>query len=56
MNFIEWCRYHQSEITWWLIGWLSMAVIDDIVRENYIWAIVDAGLIYLNYKLYKERY
>jgi hypothetical protein len=56
MNLLDWYIYHQREITWWVIGWLSFAVLDNILQENYVWACINAGLILLNYKFYKERY
>lgn len=53
-KFREWYLKYQEEITWWVIGWLSFGVIDCILKESWIFAIVNAGLIYLNYKLWKN--
>ena len=55
MKFLDWYRYYQREITWWIIGWLSFAVLEDIIRDNWIMAAVNAGLIYLNYNFWKNR-
>ena len=51
---MEWYVQYQCEITWWVIGWLSCAGIDALLRENYIFAIVDAGLAYFNYYMWKQ--
>ena len=49
----DWFNRYNSEITWAIIGWLAFACLDSIVRGNWIWALVDAGLIFINYKLWK---
>jgi hypothetical protein len=54
-KFAIWYRTYSSEITWWVIGWLSWALLDTLARGNYVWALADAGLIYLNYKLWKDK-
>lgn len=55
MKFLQWYRYYQTEITWWVIGWLSFSVFDCILKESYIFALLNAGLIYFNYKLWRDR-
>jgi hypothetical protein len=55
MSFLDWYRRYQGEITWWIIGWLSMGVLDSLLNENYFWAVVNIGLIYLNYAFWKDR-
>lgn len=53
-KLLSWFREYNSEITWWLIGFLTWAVIDSIVRESYIIAAINAALIYVNYRLWKS--
>lgn len=55
MKFLEWFRDNQTNITWWLIGWLTFASIDCIVKHDYVMAAVNAGLIYFNYTIWKRR-
>ena len=52
---LELFRKYNTEITWWIIGWLCFATIDGIIRENYMWAAIDVVLVYVNYKLWKNR-
>lgn len=55
MNFLEWYRRNQSEITWWIIGWLSFAILEDVLRENWGGTAINSVLIYINYKIWKNR-
>ena len=55
MNFLDWYRKWQPEITWWVIGWLCFATFDNIIHEQWLWACVNAGLIYLNFNFWKHR-
>ena len=54
-SFRNWYTYNQDAITWFLIGWLSFGALDNIVKGNYVWALFDAFLVYVNYKLIKVR-
>lgn len=54
-QFGRWFIRHNTEVTWWLIGWLTFAGIDALANGNLFWAIVDAGLIYFNYYMWKTR-
>lgn len=54
-KFRNWYVRNQDAITWFLIGWLTLAMIDNIVKQEYIWAVVQAVLIWVNYKLSKVR-
>jgi len=42
---------NQTEITWFLIGVLTLSGLQDLGVGNYIGALVSFGLVYLNYKL-----
>ena len=54
-SFRNWYIYNQDQITWFIIGWLTFAGIDSIARGNYIWALVNFALVYVNYKFLKVR-
>jgi hypothetical protein len=54
MKLLEWFRQHNNEITWWIIGWMSFATLDSILRENWGFVVLDVVLIYINYKLWKN--
>ena len=49
--FRLWYIKHYVEITWFIIGWLSLSCIDSLVRGSYIWAAFDAAIVFINYKL-----
>ena len=53
-NFFQWFKYHHDEITWWIIGWLSFSVIDCISRSSWFWAAINAVLIFVNYRIWKN--
>lgn len=52
---LAWFREHNTEITWFIIGFLTWSSIDSLSKGNYILAAIDAGLIVLNYKLWADR-
>lgn len=51
MAFREWYVRNQDAITWFLIGWLTFAGIDNFINGQYIWSLINFGLAFLNYKL-----
>lgn len=54
-GFRNWYIRNQDAITWFLIGWLTWSGIDNLVNGQYIWAAVNAFLIWVNYKLISVR-
>lgn len=44
---------YQDEISWFLIGVLSLSAFDYFVKQEYFWAAVYAALAFANYKLTK---
>jgi hypothetical protein len=54
-KFRDWYVRNQDAITWFIIGWLTFAMLDNVVKQQYIWALVQAVLIWVNYKLSKIR-
>jgi hypothetical protein len=53
-NFVQWYRSNSVEITWFIIGWLTLGAIDAALHENYEFVLIDMALIYVNYKLCKH--
>jgi hypothetical protein len=53
-RLVQWFKEYNNEITWWIIGWLTFAVVDCILRENWTFVVINTGLIYINYKLWKN--
>jgi hypothetical protein len=48
---LVWFRENEMQFTWFIIGFLTMACVDALVRGNYLVAIVDVTLIGINYYL-----
>jgi hypothetical protein len=52
MNSIkEFYLKYQQQITWFLIGVLTLSGLQDLGVGNYLGALVSFGLVYINYKL-----
>jgi hypothetical protein len=47
----QWYLNNQKEITWFLIGFLVMAGLQDLRVGNYVGAFVSFILAFINYKL-----
>ena len=52
-KFRAWMVKYQDEISWFLIGVLSLSAFDYFVKQEYFWAAVYAALAFANYKLTK---
>ena len=52
-NFKNWYIRNQYAITWFIIGWLTMSCFNHLARGQYVWAMFDAVLAYINYQLGK---
>jgi hypothetical protein len=50
-SFKRWYLMNQKEITWFLIGFLTLSGFQDLGQGNYIGAAISFGLAYINYKL-----
>ena len=50
-GFSNWYVRNQDAITWFLIGWLTFAGIDDLVRGHYLWAAINFAIAFVNYKM-----
>ena len=54
-TFRRWYICNQDAITWFIIGILSMSCLSSLSKGNYVWAAVDAAIIYVNFKLRNVR-
>jgi hypothetical protein len=50
-SFRQWYLRNAKEITWFLIGFLTLSGLQELSVGNYIGAAVSFGLAYINYKL-----
>ena len=53
-KFREWYLENATEITWFLIGWLSLAGLEALSHGEYVNAVVDLSLAYVNYYMNKR--
>lgn len=44
---------NQKEITWFLIGFLTLSGLQDLGRGDYLGAAISFGLVWLNYSINK---
>ena len=52
---VRWYRNNYVEITWFIIGWLSLDLIQEFSRGNWPGMLFDAVLIAINYHLNKQQ-
>ena len=50
----RWFQRWQYEINFFIAGWCALATIDCLSRGDYLWSIINAGLVYINIKLAKS--
>jgi hypothetical protein len=50
-QFRQWYLRNATEITWFLIGFLTLSGFQDLSVGNYIGALVSFGIAWLNYAL-----
>lgn len=55
-KFASWWNRNDSNITWFLIGWITWGFTDALARGNYAFAVLDAVLIVANYMMWKSRH
>jgi hypothetical protein len=53
-KFREWYTRNSNEITWFLIGILTIGGLESLVREQYGNAALSFGIAYLNYLMNKR--
>jgi uncharacterized membrane protein YkgB len=52
-KFRQWYLTNQTEITWFIIGFLVLAGFQDLTVGNYLGAVLSFGLAWINYSLNK---
>lgn len=50
-RFQQWYLTNQTQITWFLMGFLVYAGLQNFSTGNYAGAVISCVLVYLNYKL-----
>jgi hypothetical protein len=48
-KFRQWYLNNSNEITWFLIGVLTISGLESLAREQYVHAALSFGIAYLNY-------
>ena len=52
-SFRQWYLKNHTQITWFLIGFLVFAGLQDLRVGDYVGAVISFGLAYINYALNK---
>jgi hypothetical protein len=50
-NFRRWYHRNHTEITWFLIGWLTVSALDCLGHGDYLGFFITGGLALINYKM-----
>jgi hypothetical protein len=50
-QFQQWYLKNQTQITWFLMGFLVYAGLQDLSTGDYFGAAISFGLVWLNYRL-----
>jgi hypothetical protein len=53
-KLVNWYHTYYNEITWFIIGWLSLDLLHDFAYGNWIGMLIDAILIVINYAFYRN--
>jgi hypothetical protein len=48
-QFRRWYLTNQKEITWFLIGFLTLAGVQELARGEYLSAVISFALVVINY-------
>ena len=52
-RFRQWASRNSTEITWFLIGFLTLSGFQDLGVGDYVGALISFGLAWINYALSK---
>jgi len=53
-KFRNWYLKYQSEITWFVIGLMFSNMLIHLSSGQYMWAVIDAAIAYVNYFFWKQ--
>jgi hypothetical protein len=53
-QFRSWYLRNQTEITWFLIGFLCYSGLISLGRSDYVGAVIAFGVAYINYFFHKQ--
>mgnify|MGYP006266476315 CR=1 FL=1 len=51
-KFLSWYYRNIVQITWFLVGWLSLAALHDFSRGEWLSLLLDVALIWFNLKVH----
>jgi len=54
-TFKQWYVRNQDAITWFIIGWMVLSCIGNVAKQQYVMALFDAVIVFINYKLRNVR-
>jgi len=54
-TFKRWYVRNDDAITWFIIGWMVLSCMNNVSNQQYVLALVDAVIVFINYKLRNVR-
>jgi hypothetical protein len=48
-KLVQWYNYNYQAITWFIIGWVSLALLTDFSKGDWLGCLLDAFLIAVNW-------
>jgi len=53
-KIVQWYNRNYTQITWFIVGWLTMCALTDFSKGDWFAVAWDLGLAWLNYAFYKS--
>jgi hypothetical protein len=53
-KFLNWYRRYYTEITWFLIGNLSVQIVNALTKHDYVDVLWCSAFLYLNFAIWKR--
>jgi hypothetical protein len=53
-QFRNWYYHYNTEITWFIIGWLALNTVHDVSRGDWLGVIISIVLILINYLFWRR--
>jgi hypothetical protein len=50
---MSWYNKYSTEISFFIAGWCALAALTDLAKGDYVWAVINSGLVYLNIRFSK---
>jgi len=55
-QFRSWYLRNYTNLTWFLIGFMTLDLLNNLGKEQYTDALIDLGIVVLNFVFWRQRY